>query len=367
MTLIELLCVIAIIALLAALLLPAVGQANARARRIQCIDHLRQVAVGFVSFANEHNGQFPMAVPASAGGSLEFARSSYLNQGDFYFSFRHFQAASNELVTPRLVVCPADTRRPATGFATLSNANVSYFIGVNAEFARPASILAGDRNLTNDYATPGSMVRLGPNYALRWTDEMHRFKGNLLFADGHVEEKNSAALLSTGGQTPAVANLALPTVRYPGSAALTAGGGPVLTALGAPADSDSPGAPIVFPGITPGAFTGTVSTIRPATTVTPAPAWVPPRARAPAGTSAPPKIERRATNAANAATSTSTREEKTNLSPSGIGPRAVTEGPTRTGLRGLYSLLLLVVAAILVACAVAWSRSAQPAKTEKLR
>src|ERR1017187_5228943 len=54
MSLIELLCVMAIIAMLAALLLPAIGQAQARARRLQCIDHLHQVGVGFVSFAPSH-------------------------------------------------------------------------------------------------------------------------------------------------------------------------------------------------------------------------------------------------------------------------------------------------------------------------
>ena len=171
MSLIELLCVMAIIALLAALLLPALGQVKARARRIQCIDHLHQTGVGFISFANEHNGQFPMAVPGSAGGSLELAQGGHLLTGDFYFSYRHFQVASNELVTPKLLVCPADTRLPAASFATLSNANLSYFIGLNAEFSRPTSILAGDRNLTNDYTTAGTVVRFGQNYALRWTDE----------------------------------------------------------------------------------------------------------------------------------------------------------------------------------------------------
>ncbi len=225
MSLIELLCVIAIIGVLAALLLPALGQAKARARRLQCIDHLHQVGVGFVSFANDHNGQFPMAVPGSAGGSLELARSGYLLQGDFYFSYRHFQAASNELVTPKLLVCPADTRLPAAGFATLSNGSLSYFIGVNAEFARPTSILAGDRNVTNDYATPGTVVRVGQNYALRWTEELHRFKGNLLFSDGHVEQKNRPALVAGDGQVPAVANLALPTLRQSGAAASSPGGG----------------------------------------------------------------------------------------------------------------------------------------------
>ena len=69
MTLIELLCVIAIIALLAALLLPVVTQAQARAKRIQCVDHLRQVGIGLVNFGNEHGGRFPMSDPASAGGT----------------------------------------------------------------------------------------------------------------------------------------------------------------------------------------------------------------------------------------------------------------------------------------------------------
>src|ERR1017187_6995741 len=89
MTLIELLCVMGIIAMLAALLLPALAQAQARARRLQCINHLHQLGVGFVNFANEHNGLFPMAVPMSAGGTLELAQSGYRLEGDFYFSFRH--------------------------------------------------------------------------------------------------------------------------------------------------------------------------------------------------------------------------------------------------------------------------------------
>ena len=233
MSLIELLVVMAIIALLAALLLPAVGQAKARARRIQCIDHLHQTGIGFISFANEHNGHFPMAVPASAGGSLELAQSGYLIEGDFYFSFRHFQAASNDLVTPRLLVCPADTRSPAGSFATFNNGHLSYFIGVNAEFAHPTSVLAGDRNLTNDYATAGTVARLGKNHALRWTEALHRFRGNLLFSDGHVEEKNSAALVAAGNQVPAIANFALPTVRRGGSSTSLAGAEPSPSARGA--------------------------------------------------------------------------------------------------------------------------------------
>jgi prepilin-type N-terminal cleavage/methylation domain-containing protein/prepilin-type processing-associated H-X9-DG protein len=215
-SLIELLCVIAIISLLVALLLPALNQARGRARRVECVSHLRQVGMAFQAFAHDHNGLFPMAVPGNAGGSLEFAQNAYRLQGQFYFGFRHLQVLSNEIITPKLIICPTDTRSPAAAFPTLKNENVSYFVGLNAEYAHPNSILAGDRNLTNDYATPATLVRLGPGYALHWTKELHQFKGNLLFADGRVEERNGLPL-SNPDQTLATADLVFPTAGNAGS------------------------------------------------------------------------------------------------------------------------------------------------------
>jgi len=216
-TLIELLVVIAIIAILAALLLPAVNQGRARAKRISCISHLRQVGVAFQDFAHDHNGAFPMAVPANSGGSEEYTTSGYQLAGNFYFSFHHFQALSNELVTPQLLVCPADTRTAATNFAALQNENLSYFVGLKSEYARPNSILAGDRNLTNDLTGATSLVRLGDLRGWRWTAELHRFNGNLLFADGHVAERGTPPLLSSLDQGLVSADLAFPTVPRSGS------------------------------------------------------------------------------------------------------------------------------------------------------
>src|SRR4051812_27380779 len=109
-TLIELLCVIAIVGILAALLLPALSQAKARAQRIQCINNLRESGVAFHLFAHDHGGKFPMQVSTNAGGSLEFLQSAYKLSGEFYFIFRHFQPLSNELMTPRPLVCPNDAR-----------------------------------------------------------------------------------------------------------------------------------------------------------------------------------------------------------------------------------------------------------------
>src|SRR5205814_119583 len=80
-----------------------------------------------------------------------------------------------------------NARSPTNSSAGLQNLNVSYFVGVKADYVRPRSILAGDRNVTNDYSRRNSLMQLGPNQFLYWTAGLHRYKGNLLFSDGSVE------------------------------------------------------------------------------------------------------------------------------------------------------------------------------------
>jgi prepilin-type N-terminal cleavage/methylation domain-containing protein/prepilin-type processing-associated H-X9-DG protein len=213
-TLIELLVVIAIIGILAALLLPAVTTTKLRAKRVSCVNHLKQIGLSFQMFAHEHDGKLPMQISAREGGTAELVNPTNQEAADFTSAYRHLQALSNELVTPKILVCATDTRLPAGSFFSLKNTNVSYFVNVRAESGKATSILAGDRNLSGD-GIGQTGLRLDANHYLRWTAELHRFKGNLLYADGHVEELNRPALLVTSGNANTVAVLALPTDEPP--------------------------------------------------------------------------------------------------------------------------------------------------------
>jgi len=58
-TLVELLVVLTIIAVLAALLLPSLFSARERGRRASCLNNQRQIYVGTVAFAGDHDGLLP--------------------------------------------------------------------------------------------------------------------------------------------------------------------------------------------------------------------------------------------------------------------------------------------------------------------
>src|SRR5690606_31964440 len=95
-TLIEMLVVMAIIAILAAMLLPAVVQSKSRAHQIACVSNLKQVGVAYQNFVNDHDGRFPMDVSVRDGGMAEHLLTLECCTN----AFLTLQVLSNELVTP---------------------------------------------------------------------------------------------------------------------------------------------------------------------------------------------------------------------------------------------------------------------------
>lgn len=211
-TLVELLVVIAIIGILAALLLPVLSQGKARAQRAICENNLSQMGIAFHVFGHDH-GKFPMAVSTNDGGAMEIVEAGYSAGPVFYFGFQIFQTVSNELTRPQLLVCPSDlARSAAANFAVLQNQNLSYFFDADADFLNANSIFIGDRNILTNSVSQPTILQIGNGSRLRWTREMHLFKGNILFADGHVEEWNNSKLQSASDNLSPAVNLFFPSV-----------------------------------------------------------------------------------------------------------------------------------------------------------
>jgi prepilin-type N-terminal cleavage/methylation domain-containing protein len=81
-TLIELLAVVAIIAILTALLLPALTSAKSQAQRIACVSNLRQIGLAIHTYASDNSGRIPYGPKAPP----------YTNPSDFYPSTGHPRA-----------------------------------------------------------------------------------------------------------------------------------------------------------------------------------------------------------------------------------------------------------------------------------
>ena len=206
-TLIELLVVIAIIAILAALLLPGLTKAKARAKRIHCVSNLKQTGLAFHVFENDHNGKLPTQVSTNDSGSQEFVTAGFQAQGPFYYSFEHFLTLAGALTTPKPLACPADSERwGGTNFHQFGNSNLSYLIGLVPNANLPAAILAADRNSPAcRHSPPGPTIGYFIAYTNErphWVTGSHERKGNLLFADGHIDESYDAILPSESSFCP---------------------------------------------------------------------------------------------------------------------------------------------------------------------
>ncbi len=187
-TLMEMIVVLAILFVLANLFMP-VSHARPKAQRIKCVNNLKNVGLGFRIFATDNDDRFPWQVPATNGGTKEWV-------SDGTQIWRHWNAVSNELSTPRMLVCPSDDRGEADPkWGTTNTTSISYFIGLNGTGTNAATILGGDRNVTIDgkATLPGRLV-LGTNGVVGFSGKMHRDAGNILLADGSVQQVTSARM-----------------------------------------------------------------------------------------------------------------------------------------------------------------------------
>jgi prepilin-type N-terminal cleavage/methylation domain-containing protein/prepilin-type processing-associated H-X9-DG protein len=190
LTLLELLVVIAVMVVLAALLLPTGGPR--RAKLLRCISNLRQLDVQFVLYASDNHGDFPMQVSVANGGTLEFLYSGY--------TFPHFEKLRSYGLQTNILICPFETnRQAAASLEALNDLALSYFVNVDASTNDPAkTILLGDRFLQlNGQQVGHGIFAVTTNQNLSWCSDFHARGGGFAFTDGHVEfvrEKLSSIL-----------------------------------------------------------------------------------------------------------------------------------------------------------------------------
>src|SRR5687767_10814554 len=104
LTLIEAMIVVAVLAALVAMLLPAIARPKRHNRpMINCRNNLKQIGLSFRQWALDNNDKYPAQVPTNSGGAMELAQQGFV--------WPILQVMSNELNTPKILVCPEDKER----------------------------------------------------------------------------------------------------------------------------------------------------------------------------------------------------------------------------------------------------------------
>ena len=200
-TLIELLVVVAIIAILAAMLLPALAQARANARTAKCMNNLKQIGLGLMMYINDYDGYMPVSNAYNQMGYFwcDPIGVKYLGQKPVYQGWTAVASG------PSMFKCPEDEKKP------YGNYNVNYAYNANlgshdgnimaiyhkyAEITQPTKCIwvcdlrVGKPGAAGYTIWPmcgwgmwggGSPCGCGDYWS--WN---HNMAGNFLWADGHV-------------------------------------------------------------------------------------------------------------------------------------------------------------------------------------
>jgi prepilin-type N-terminal cleavage/methylation domain-containing protein/prepilin-type processing-associated H-X9-DG protein len=192
-TLIEVLVVIAIVTILAAILFPVFARARENARRASCQSNLKQIGLGFFMYTQDYDEKYPPNY-ADHDGVAGFQYTS-TKAGQPGYDTGWAELLQPYIKSRQLFQCPSEPKGPT---ASGSNDGYTDYMGNLYEIKNGmVSLIAPSQTvLACDWLSSVSISSFYYNYS--WSpasadtgqaDQWHRHLGgdNFLFADGHVK------------------------------------------------------------------------------------------------------------------------------------------------------------------------------------